>query len=612
MNRVIPKENESLYSLLFRTAKANYFEHITDAIPNPPSFYKLNCNELHGDHQWAEIAEDIVKSANQDINQFVCNKFDDVFFEIDKEKNIRERVILRSYYLRKFTKYCPSCLNEDFYHRLNWDVSFVTTCPVHKIQLILNCPSCKRFISMHSLMSRNCKCGYCFLTASTVKVKSPDILKTQKLLQTALLDQEKNTKRSDGSVLSGREYLHLFSLFYRLLGSLPTNKLKLRNSDGRFEQFLSNHIDMENILIEYMDLLVPLIHELIIAPERKILALFTTIDDLKSNKYGISLASKKSSILKEIFNTFQSGLYSELYAKYTLELKEDYVHRDGFLKLNPLDKNYLGISDAQRLIGRSKSFVLKLCELNMLKYKIIDRNGRETILIEKVGILQWAKHNEEIMSARETRELLGVTHRQYRELIEANHLKVVHGPSIDGITSYFVEKEGVYNLDCSLRSKCKKLSVIDDEWITLDSTKDKIGKEEVSFIELIEMVLNSKVQVGHLKSESPPIIEGLYFSKANICSLRSESFRRFAEEKGYSKMELMRIFNLQTVTANKWFNEGVLKVDYSVRRGSEMLPYVNKKQVIKILTERMGYTEEESLAHLDFWEKSFSSIDHLK
>jgi len=461
-------------------------------------------------------------------------------------------------------------------------------------------------------MSRNCKCGYCILTTSTVKVKSPDILKTQKLLQTTLLDQEKNTKRSDGSILSGREYLLLFSLFYRLLGSLPTNKLKLRNSDGRFEQFLSNHIDMENNLTEYMDLLVPLIHELIIAPERKILALFTTIDDLKSNKYGISLASKKSSILKEIFNTFQGGLYSELYAKYTLEIKEDYVHRDGFLKLNPLDKDYLGILDAQRLIGRSKSFVLKLCELKMLKYKTIDRNGRETILIEKDGILQWAKHNEEIMSTRETRELLGVTHRQYRELIEANHLKVVHGPSIDGITSYFVEKEGVYKLDCSLRSKCKKLSVIDDEWITLDSTKDKIGKEEVSFIELIEIVLNNKVQVGHLKSEPHPIIEGLYFSKANICSLRSESFRRFAEENGYSKMELMRIFNLQTATANKWFNEGILQIDFSVQRGSKVLPYANKKQVLKVLKEMNGFTEEQAIWYLDKWDQSFSSIDHLK
>lgn len=125
----------------------------------------------------------------------------------------------------------------------------------------------------------------------------------------------------------------------------------------------------------------------------------------------------------------------------------------------------------------------------------------------------------------------------------------------------------VYNLDCSLRSKYKDFSVIDDKWITIDSSKDKIGEKELSFIELIEMVLNNKVQVEHLKSD--PINKR--FLKKNFRFLRSEAFRRFAEEKGYSKMKLMRIYKLQTVTANKRFVEGVLQVDFFIQRRSKIL-----------------------------------------
>ncbi len=605
LNRIHSKENESLYSFLFRTARANYFNHITDAIPVPPTFYKLNCNELNTDSQWFKIAKEIMDNSNQDIGNFVCNQFDDLFFG-DKEEDIIKHEIFYSYYLRNFTKYCPACLKEDYYHRIHWDIAFLTTCPSHNTQLVLNCPKCHGFISMHSLMSGTCKCGFNYLNVEADIIKSPAITKVQTNLQMTLLNPRSSIKRSDGSLLDGKVYLMLFSLFYQLLGSLQTEKLVSKKQSIKFEKFLTKHMDMKKHLIEYMNFLTPVIQELVIQPEKNILSLYETIDDLKTTKYGSALSSKKSPILKVIFASSEGKLYSDYYSKFHIEIKEIYHNKDKLIQSEPLERSYIGITDAEKHIGRSKTFIKTLCELNFLEHKYVEHKNRDILLIKTESVLKWAEHESEIMSTRDARKYLGITQKQYRNLIETDYLKVLHGPTIDGMTSYFVDRREVYDLEKSLLSKCQRIEQPNDNWYTLDSAKDKVGKEEVTFVELIKMVLDSKVQVAYVISE--PIIEGLYFSKQDIQSLRLESFKQFVKEKGYSKMELMRIFKLRTRTVNKWFEDGILKIDYSVQRGTETLPYVNRDQALAVLKEVNGFSKNQALSYLDEWDNKFSSL----
>lgn len=68
--------------------------------------------------------------------------------------------------MKNNVKYCPSCLREDYYHRIQWSIVPVHMCDRHHLLLIELCPGCGNHISLRTLM--NGKCGKCsFIFAGT-------------------------------------------------------------------------------------------------------------------------------------------------------------------------------------------------------------------------------------------------------------------------------------------------------------------------------------------------------------------------------------------------------------------------------------------------------------
>ncbi|WP_342503632.1 TniQ family protein [Lysinibacillus sp. FSL L8-0126] len=606
LNKVLPKEHESLHSFIFRTIEENYYERWKDVFPLYVPFENYNGNEINSDSKWLPFAESIVNDSNQDINKMVCNQYDSRFYPMDDKKHIKRNFYFRMIYLRNCTKYCPACLKEDYYHRIYWDVSFLTVCTKHNVQLIMDCLKCKKHIPLHSLLGRQCKCGYHFIDSPHVSVEEKNIIKIQKVFLDALLDYLNKVKRSDNCHLDGKEYLRFFCVFFRLLKYLPIKDFNRSETISNFHHFCSNMTEIKGYEIEYMTFMVQLIHELIIQPEKELLTLFALKDELKNRNGGSNASWKKSLLLKELFQLPKGDYYFEFFTKYNFEYKKDYIHRNGVVKLDPLQKNYVGITDAERLIGTSKHFIRNLCKLNHLKHETVERNGKKVLLIEKESLFEWKKHMDEIISTKEVRHFLGVNHRQYRELMEAKMIKQVHGPSIDGFPWYYVSRKDVLNLDKLLRSKCKTITVVNDDWVTLDTAKDRIAKEEISFIEMLQLVMNNKINVANLKSK--PIIEGLYFSIEEIQKMRAQSFGKFAEEKGYAKQELQRIFRIRPQVLNKWLDTGKLQINHTERKGKIVISYVNKKQVIDMLIAINEWTETETKRYLELMEEKFANI----
>lgn len=62
------------------------------------------------------------------------------------------------------TQFCPSCLQTDRipYLRLNWRLSFITVCTVHRVELLDCCPHCQASIEIHKLERGALKfCAHC-------------------------------------------------------------------------------------------------------------------------------------------------------------------------------------------------------------------------------------------------------------------------------------------------------------------------------------------------------------------------------------------------------------------------------------------------------------------
>ncbi len=60
------------------------------------------------------------------------------------------------------TQLCPDCLKESLYSRLLWDSPLSRICPIHRCNLINQCPQCLQLIKWSRPGIANCQCGFDF------------------------------------------------------------------------------------------------------------------------------------------------------------------------------------------------------------------------------------------------------------------------------------------------------------------------------------------------------------------------------------------------------------------------------------------------------------------
>jgi hypothetical protein len=96
----------------------------------------------------------------------------------------RNRFAQRSFYGQRISdddlnynrpRICPRCLKQRPIWWAVWDLGLVTTCPIHRCQLINQCPVCKRRLAWQRPSVQKCRCGLdlCTLTAEAA---TPDLV----------------------------------------------------------------------------------------------------------------------------------------------------------------------------------------------------------------------------------------------------------------------------------------------------------------------------------------------------------------------------------------------------------------------------------------------------
>jgi hypothetical protein len=70
---------------------------------------------------------------------------------------------------------CPRCLSERPIWLAVWDLGLVTVCPIHRCQLVNQCPACKRSLAWQRPAVHECRCGLDFRTV-TPKAATVDLV----------------------------------------------------------------------------------------------------------------------------------------------------------------------------------------------------------------------------------------------------------------------------------------------------------------------------------------------------------------------------------------------------------------------------------------------------
>ncbi|MES1024885.1 TniQ family protein [Gloeocapsa sp. BRSZ] len=161
LRRPRPKRDESLAGYIIRLTESNYY-------PSPNWIFHLSSlnkrgiyanlfyphkDDLHKLSLLLEIEEDILWSmawtSNKQSNSINQNTVK-IFGDLVPIQTISTRRV----------KLCPICLRSVPYSRSIWDLSFITTCPLHYCLLIDCCPQCGKEIKWSRPRVTICNCGF--------------------------------------------------------------------------------------------------------------------------------------------------------------------------------------------------------------------------------------------------------------------------------------------------------------------------------------------------------------------------------------------------------------------------------------------------------------------
>ncbi|WP_171634235.1 TniQ family protein [Paenibacillus plantarum] len=189
MNRPFCYEDESVEGYFYRVSKANYISinHLNDFI-NP--YYKKGIGDLERVMLW--MNDDNMHIYNRNSIHFINNNG-------LQQHNFRPKL---------YSKFCPSCINEQPYHRVHWLIAPVIICRKHNLDLLHQC-ECSNPVTYKDVIED--QCPNCKMELSACSAR-----------QTYLDDDSKNSMmlfdkiRDEGEVWNNLTIIEYYQVLKRI------------------------------------------------------------------------------------------------------------------------------------------------------------------------------------------------------------------------------------------------------------------------------------------------------------------------------------------------------------------------------------------------------------
>lgn len=574
LNRLEPKLNESIMSFIYRTTFANYqnFNTIFDDLSSIVFVY--NCNYLDKGAYWYDQFSKVVNLLRRECDDLLLNKFDE-YFSQDLLFGINHDRIC---YLKKHTKYCPECLNEDFYHRLYWDVSFVTVCTKHKILLLETCPRCSKKIRLARLMQNQCTCGYIYESAILPKTNLTDNeVQAQNILQGLLLNRKNHCSIKNGTKLDKKEYLRLFLLFCHLIDNVKVGNVY--QEEGTIQKFNIGVKNKEPKNIEMMSLVTTFVHLLITNPEEYLLNVLNEINNQASFKKETRKLKMRSF---NLIKTHEKGqLYNTIYNDYLIHLKDKYVNTLKNVEIKPEEKEYLTLEEVTKVYKIPLRRIKFLIDKGRLKLIKTNTSTGQVRLIEKSSIVTYLNSLKYEINKIDTSKLLGLQPERVIDMVERGILEAIHGPKTDGFWSWIFDEREVEKL---LRKSLKNAQLIEsptEDMIHFHKANFLLRHLEVDTIDLFIRIVKGEFTAFVIKNNSN--FSDVYLSKEEIENLKKQFEETRIAEKGYTLKEFGVLFNTDARKIKSWVVSGKIKSINQMKNPNGTTTYFIQKEYVENL-----------------------------
>lgn len=556
LNKVLAKENESLYSFLFRTAISNYYIHLGSALKEiGPMIYSFSCNYMDERKIWYKSINKMIKMTERNCEDLILNQYNELLIQ-DKQLGKQQERFL---YHQSFSKFCPECLTEDLYHRLYWDISLVTICTKHKRYLQESCISCQKKTRISRIMQNKCQCGEPFTRIRNLQIPTDNEIFSQKFIQELILGKIEESKTP-----FKKDYFRLFIYFCHLIDNLEVESLFPINKQIESFNFGMKTGNTNNKDVASFSIMATYVHHLIREPE---LYLPSLIDKLNNQTLSKGIRKSKFKLLHKIIKTELGKEHKNVYTKYFKSSPEYYVNRKKLIQIDIEEKEYLTFEEVIDLY----KIPLRRLDFLCLQKKIKKVNINGVRLVDKESVIQYVKLMNKAFNKKEAAAKLGLSQERVIDLAKIGKLKALHGPTIDNCHFWAFHNTDIENFLNDILINCKIVRTVDDSIITFKEANFRLRYLDVSTIRLIELISEGVIESVVLDTE--PNIKGIHVNKQSLQNFIEEENQKRIKKLGYTLKETAEQLNLDIRKLKKLISDGDINPSFTKNNPNGRISY---------------------------------------
>lgn len=333
---------------------------------------------------------------------------------------------LGSHHLGTKIRFCPYCMQELGYLKVEWQLSYSVVCTIHEVELLDYCQGCHEPRERNSGLSSHITCRFSFLTSTPNRCSKDLVLLHRFVIGDNAATEPLGILGEGFANISLQDRLQIIDAF-TWVAMAKRKELEDLNSDTlQYSVYW-----MRNML-------------------RPVAAAFATETGFKHfldflNITGVSHCSFDKEYFQHFYNQLLNRIQHPCFARMKRVL-ETYINDNWQHPLNRRNKNlsreaitlhpWLSLVDACRIMDLSRSAVLYAIKTNMVGYQTVRSEGRVTYIVYRPDLLNRRNEIAERVTAVEAAVILGVTKKQFLKFRQMGLFKRVTPPQ-KGICSHW-------------------------------------------------------------------------------------------------------------------------------------------------------------------------------
>lgn len=342
---------------------------------------------------------------------------------------------------------CPLCLVESLYCRRIWDLAAATVCPLHKCQLVDECPKCKQRITWVRNKVAVCNCKYDWRSCVPEQVENSELEVTKQIYKLCGLPIDGSTadKELNGNPLLSLSLEHFLSaLFF-----VASQYAGITDTKGKFLAPSRSNSEIHSLITRA----------------------FKVFENWPDNYYSFldwrrlnRNETRHVGGLRKDFGEYKSALYKQLSSvslDFLRDSFEEYLRTrwDGGYVTNikrlgklPYPKKYLSRDEARIKLQADFKDIDAFIEKGKLKGVVRQQGKSRLILIDAASVEELKRKFEDRIGLNETAQLLGISLQRVHDLVAHGCLQPLRGPTVDNYKKWKFSYRQVIDLLGSIRN----------------------------------------------------------------------------------------------------------------------------------------------------------------